>query len=200
MPSQSLFRRAILLILVMLCVSAAPAWSQSGAGVRFGLHGATVSGDNAPDDAERRTGFHLGVQLLLDPPGVLDVQPEFLYSQKGYTVGDFTQRVGYIQVNSLFKLRPPTSGTVSGSVFLGPGFAFEVGESVDVDGSSEESEAFTFADVSAVVGFGLDFSVGSGAFMIDLRYDVGLTNIADTENDDVTVKNRTLGLSAGLLF
>lgn len=200
MLRPSFSHRAALLVLVVLCMSAAPAWSQSGAGVRFGLNGATVSGDSAPDDAERRTGFHLGVQFLLDTPGVLDVQPEFLYSQKGYTVGDFTQQVGYIQLNSLFKVRPPTSGSVSGSVFLGPGFAFEVGETASFDDSSEESDAFTTTDVSAIIGFGLDFSVGSGAFMIDLRYDIGLTNIADTENDDVTVKNRTLGLSAGLLF
>jgi len=200
MLRQYLSHRTTLLVLLVFCMSAAPAWSQSGAGFRFGLNGATVSGDNAPDDAERRTGFHLGVQFLLDTPGVLDVQPEFLYTQKGYTVGDFTQQVGYIQVNSLFKIGPPTSGPVSGSVFLGPGFAFEVGESVDFDGSGEESDAFITTDVSAVIGFGLDVSVGSGAFMIDLRYDIGLTNIADTENDDVTDKNRTLGLSAGLLF
>jgi len=140
------------------------------------------------------------MQFLIDTPGVLAVQPEFLYSQKGYTIGDFTQRVGYIQVNSLFKLKPPTSGSVSGSVFLGPGFAFEVGESAKFDGDTEESEAFTSTDVSAVVGFGVDFAVGSGAFMLDLRYDLGLTNVPDTEANDVTVKNRTLGLSAGLLF
>ena len=50
------------------------------------------------------------MQFLIDTPGVLAVQPEFLYSQKGYTIGDFTQRVGYIQVNSLFKLKPPHVG------------------------------------------------------------------------------------------
>lgn len=204
--------RTLLLSSFLLLLAARPAAAQLDVkpGVRAGANVSTIRVDGDAD-LDRVTGFHAGAQLLVDPAGPLAFQPEVLYTQKGFgeTVQTFdatvdaTTEVSYLQVNALGKLQIPVAGPVTPTIFAGPAFAYKLNESFEVDTPSpdiviEDTEGYKDTDVSAVVGVGVDISAGVSTLMLDVRYDYGLMDVA--ESDVVESKNGTLGVSVGLLF
>lgn len=209
MTLSTFTQRISILSLALLLISSAPVLAQLDIkpGIRAGVNFANAGGDDVPDEVESRTAFHVGAQVLIDPAGPFAIQPELLFTQKGFeqsaTFGGQTftgtQRVNYLQLNGLAKFQIPVAGPVSPNIFVGPGIAFELSESFEFDGESEDTESFKGTDFSAVVGGGVDFDAQFGTVMVDVRYDFGLTNVPDTD-DDISVKNRTLGISVGLLF
>ena len=209
MTFSTFTQRLSILSLALLLFGTVPALAQIDIkpGIRAGVNFANAGGDDVPDSVEGRTAFHVGAQVLIDPAGPLAVQPELLFTQKGFeqsaTFGGQTftgtQRVSYLQLNGLAKFQIPVAGPVSPNLFVGPGIAIELSESFEFDGESEDTENFKGTDFSAVVGGGVDIEAGFGTVLFDVRYDLGLTNVPDTD-DDVSAKNRTLGISVGLLF
>ena len=55
-------------------------------------------------------------------------------------------------------------------------------------------------DFGVVFGAAVAFPLGSVQLIIDGRYDLGLTNVNDTEGDDESLKNRAWQFMAGVGF
>lgn len=200
-------RRLLFIASLLLAFVATDAAAQIDVkpGVTAGVNLANIRGDDVSDDVSRRTAFHVGGVLLLDLAGPIDVQPEAVFSQKGFVVDqqgtDVTAKVNYLQINGLARFKP-TAGPISPAFFAGPYLAFEVSEEVEASGDggsiSADTENFSSTDFGLVIGGGIEAATGFGQLQFDVRYDLGLTDASD--DDRVEFNNGAIGISAALLF
>lgn len=176
-------------------------------GVTVGVNLADIRGDEVPDDVSRRTAFHVGGILLLDLAGPIDIQPEALFSQKGFSFDqqgtEITYKINYLQINGLARFKP-TAGPISPAFFAGPYLAFEISEEGEASGSggsvSADTNIFSSTDVGLVIGGGIEAATGFGQLQFDVRYDLGLTSVDGEDAGGGEFKNGSIGISAALLF
>lgn len=172
-------------------------------GGRAGLTFMTVGGDDADDDLDRRTGFMLGGFALVDLEGPLTLQPELTYIQKGATDpdSDLTTKLDYIEVPVLVKFQLPVTGPVSPNLFGGPTLGFNVTSEVENDdGDTQNIDDTNGAEFGLALGGGIDFGlVGTGTLMVDVRYELGLTSIDDSDAD-LSAHNQGFMITAGFVF
>lgn len=101
----------------------------------FGIRGggnmsSIVNSDDAPSfDGQQKFGFHVGAYINLPLADVVSIQPEVLYSQKGYradrsigntTIYKYRVTTGYIDVPVLVKITP----TKNFGILVGPQISF----------------------------------------------------------------------------
>ena len=190
---------------------AAPLQAQTTLGVKGGINIATVDTNvsDISDLVDSKTGFVGGVFVTLGLGSLFALQPELLYSQKGFQVeesGQSTQLgTNYIEIPVLLKaqfklamLRP--------AVYAGPVVSFETGCTVsvsDISVNCSDDEGFVDRkknEWGAVFGANLDFIVGPVILILDARYQLGLTNLADVPDSDEEVKSRVWQIMAGVGF
>ena len=182
---------------------ALPAAAQTTYGVRAGLNVSDYLGVDEDDvdagDLSPSLGFVGGVFAEVPLSPRLSLRPEVLYSQKGFSVSmsnvfeegqldfDFDVNVDYVEVPVLARIGVPLSPTLDAGLLLGPAVAFKVRESLDGEGrlngeiiddldfGTDGEDAFETVDLGLVLGA----EVGSGPFYVDLRYTLGLLNVAN---------------------
>jgi len=188
---------------------AGPLHAQTTLGVKGGINIADVDADveGLPDVIDSKTGFVGGAFATFGLGSLFAVQPELLYSQKGFEAseGDLSAQLGtnYFEIPVLLKaqfnlamLRP--------AVYAGPVVSFETGCTVSVLGVSvdcDDDEGFVdrkTSDWGAVFGANVDLFVGPVMLLLDARYQLGLTNLADVPDSTDEVKNRVWQIMAGV--
>ncbi len=189
-------------------------------GVKGGINIADVSTD-VPDFEEigtsSKTGFVGGAYANFGLGGVFAIQPEVLYSQKGFKVEDTefpaeaSFKTNYFEIPVLLKAQFPLT-MLRPAVYAGPVVSFETScklgltqgdVSVDLDCDSEEADAGDRkkTEFGAVFGANLDLFVGPLVLTIDGRYQLGLTNLNDdSDAPDESVKNQVWQFMAGVGF
>ena len=183
-------------------------------GVMAGVNLAKIGGDDITS-ADNRTGLLGGVFVTFHITNSFGIQPELLYSQKGFSDNsdpdfDATFKLDYIDVPVLLRYDIPVVGPIRPFFVAGPAFGLQmkcavaasgqgVSASVDCDRIGEESEVQfekkTF-DMSGVLGAGLDFRLGGTTLMVGARYEHGFSDVVE----DASVRNRTWSIVAGLGF
>jgi len=191
---------------------AAPLQAQTTLGVKGGINIANVDTNvsDISDLADSKTGFVGGGFVTLGLGSLFALQPELLYSQKGFQADEFGETVklntNYIEIPVLLKaqfklamLRP--------AVYAGPVVSFETGcslsaleVSVDCDDEMADVGDRKKNEWGAVFGANLDFILGPVILILDARYQLGLTNLADVPDSDEEVKNRVWQIMAGVGF
>lgn len=195
----------VVLVIIAVMVNANSVKAQSNFGIRAGLNFANIATD-ADNNVESRTGFMAGVFYQYQfKNSNFAIQPELLYTQKGFTAEtsaqgqavDATYKLGYIQVPVLFGYNFATSSSVTPHIYVGPYLAFVVTEEVEAEVSGQSASVET--DFAKSTDFGATFGVGIGfdSFEIGVRYNLGLTNISDQGGD---AKNRVFTITAGYSF
>lgn len=210
--------RVGILALFLTTVGAAPLAAQAWyVGAEGGVNISSLDIEN--EDSDTETGVRIGGVLRYDfaPDGLIGIQTGVAYSQKGASQSDVDGEVAleldYIEVPLLLAVNFPTNSSVRPRIYAGPQVAFEAScnltgtsgtVTVDVDCDTQELEDFGFntksTDFSLLFGGGLEVEAGPGVLTFDGRYDLGLTNINDSEGDDTDVKNRNIQLMAGYAF
>lgn len=161
--------------------------AQATFGARAGLNVSNFSGDDAPANGDPRLGFSGGLTADIPFTPQLSLRPEVLYSMKGETDGNTTLAVDYIEVPVLLAFQAPATDTgLMVGAYAGPSLAFKVRE--DVSGPLGNLDVFNSTDVGAAVGA----TVGAGAFSVDARYTLGLTDAIENLN----VRNNAFTVSA----
>lgn len=156
-------------------------------GIKGGLNFANVNVEDADDDAfDNLTSFHLGALAHIHMTDRFALQPELFYSGQGAKDGDDKLKLGYLNL------------PVLGQVMFGEGFRLQTGPQVGYLMSAKNNDddikdEFNKIDFSWVFGAGYLTSMGIG---IDARYNLGLSNINET--DAIKVKNRVF--SVGLFY
>lgn len=176
-------------------------------GVKGGLNIANLnfSGDGAPSTSSL-VGFHVGGFAEIKVSDKFFIQPELLYSTQGakfkisdsgVTLNSF--KLGYINLPVMAKYYVADKFNLE----AGPQIGFLTSAKANASGSG------TNVDVDVKKGFeSIDFGLNFGAgydftekLSAGFRYNLGLANIAKTEDgDNETVKNSLISLSLGYKF
>ena len=187
--------------------------------MKFGVKAGLNLANTTADGASMKVGGNFGVFGDFKVSDKFSVQPEILYSMQGakasttasagsFTITDErTQSLGYINIPVMGKF----SVTNDLSLQVGPqiGFLMTVKEEV-VQTSNNQSifanQTFSSTDKTGYnsVDFGLNFGVGyniTEKFMVDLRYNLGLSEIEKNVPSGVTAsKNRVVSVNFGYSF
>ncbi|MDN3673531.1 porin family protein [Flavobacterium branchiarum] len=158
-------------------------------GAKGGLNFASISGDDTKG-IDGVTSFNLGVLSEIPISDKFSFQPELMYSGQGYSFGDNTIALSYLNIPLMGKYYL-TKGL---SVEAGPqlGFLFSAkNESVNV---KDSFKTFDFG-----VNFGLGYKLDNG-LNFGARYNLGLTNINNVDNSSSKNKNGVFQLSVGYFF
>jgi len=143
--------------------------------------------------------------------GNLSLQPAALYAGKGGNIdagtGDeATINLYYLQVPVNLVYRVPAA---IGNVYFGAGPYAAFGLSGKVKGTSDGnsvSQDVTFGDGDEdfkSTEFGLNGIAGvelKNGFLLGVNYDLGLSNITNSDSSDGALKNRVFGISVGFKF
>lgn len=181
-----------LCLLLSVGVVANQAQAQTGFGIRGGVNFANLNDTDAELDS--RTGLMAGVYFnfpITNSP--VSIQPEVLYTQKGYKIGDDAIKLDYIEVPVLAKFDFITDGAFTPNVYFGPSVGFNVSaedEAGLIQGDIEDSVNDT--EFGVVVGGGVDF----GRLDLGVRYGAGLTETFDGGEG----KNGVFSITAGVGF
>ncbi len=184
--------------------------AQAQFGVKAGVNGAVLDGQNINMDTNYKTTYHVGAFLRLPVLGPLSIQPEVLYSLQGSefksTVVNYDTKLHYLNIPVLARVK------------VGPVFA-EAGPQFGVLLGARENGTLR---ISATDGYGPvnrtadnnykknDFALAAGAglelgsLIIGARYTAGLNNINDVDDlngaNDPRLKNRVVQAYVGVKF
>lgn len=196
-------------LIVMPCSSSAQMSTSPGTQIMIGpfvgVNYTTISGDDV-SDASYKTGLAAGGQLQANFSSGLFFRTAVLYSQRGAKASiagtKVTFKENYVEAPLLlgYTFAPP--GGVRPFVMGGGQVGFKL--SCDLSGSTmgtnvsvkckETGSDFKSTDFGAVGGAGVMFPAASGTMSVDVRYALGLTDIADTSN------TRHRGFTAGIAY
>lgn len=191
-------KRIFLIAFAVLAFGFANA-QQTRFGIKGGLNVTSFSGGNYYD-AKSLVGFQVGGFAEIKIIERLSIQPEVLFSTQGAKFdggvdGDFDSKLNYINVPVLAKFYITKQFTVEG----GPQLGFLVSAKSD---GEDSKDLFKSVDTGFNFGAGYNFTDNVS---VNLRYTVGLSNIADYDTDDVdeyfdSPKNSVLALTLGYKF
>ncbi len=212
--SKSLSLVAMTLLLVSLLAS--PGFS----GIKFGVKGGFSLADltfkpeitNSP--FTNKAGAVGGISLNVGLCSFFSLQPEVLYVQKGTKGSDTVEgveitgkyEVDYIEVPLLLNFSFAKEGSsFVPSVYAGPYAGLNARAKMKMS-SGGESYSADFKDYVKDTDFGLTFGIGlgkkigSGKLVLDVRYDLGLTNIGEDMQEGQSVKNKSWLFMLGYYF
>jgi hypothetical protein len=183
-------------------------------GAKAGVNFSNLGGD--VEDADARTGFHLGGLVEIPINERFSVQPEVLYSAQGAEFnesGNFggvpynysvTTKLDYIQIPVMAKVY-----LVEGlALEAGPQVAFLVSDKYEYDGDlgpfddngEGDLDEDDLSSIDVSLGAGVSYRLPMGLFF-GARYNFGLSNVNDAaDKDDYKIHNNVIQLSAGFSF
>lgn len=191
--------KKIMLILVVFTTTAIVSNAQVKFGVKAGLNGYTLGGDDVDgEDVKTKIGFNAGGLVNIPISQMFAFQPELIYSGEGGRITDGDDRanfnLNYINIPLLVQFTS-TSGFYAEA---GPQIGFLMSAKIDtkvggVSSDQDIKDELKSTNFSAAVGAGFRMPSGLG---IGARYNVGLGNISDDSNGDI----KTSGFQVGLSF
>lgn len=181
-------------------------------GIKGGVNMADLSADeDAIGNTSMRNGFSGGGFLGCDMNPQFGARAEVLYVMKG-AKGDITTMDGdvhegtvsldYIDVPVLFVANISGGDKLGFNIFAGPSFNFNLKSEIDTeDGLEDRKDSTKSFEFGAVIGGGFEYMLSSFSLLADVRYSMGASSIVeDVEGLSIDVKNRGIGIMAGLKF
>jgi len=184
-------------------------------GAKAGVNFAKLTGDDV-EDADGRTGFHLGVLAEIPFSERWAIQPEILYSQQGlqakqdFIDGEIETKLKLDYINVPIMAKYYITDGLSAEAGTQFGFRAKAEQEIEVTGGSGDGNEIegtndvkdSISGFDAGVGGGLAYRLDNGLFL-QARYIIGLTNVtADDDEgafgDDLT--NSNLSFSVGFKF
>lgn len=207
-------RKVILGASLLLLLSAPQLQAQkTDVGVKGGINIANVKTNISDFDLTKsKTGFVGGVYgSFRFGSGTFALQPEILFSQKGFKVdlADLVSKfkTDYVEIPVLFKANFQAGSTVRPALYAGPVISFETGCKVQVESlpsvGCDTGDGLSRKKTDFGIDFGgnLDFLLDKFIILLDIRYQLGLTNLNDDPQfPEESVKTRTWQIMAGFGF
>jgi len=201
------FRAASIVLALALIGLATPGTASAQVGVLVGLNVANVDFDvsdtSVSVNGDSRTGFVAGLSFNIPIQQMFSVEVDALFAQKGTkftaTESGFTDtakvNLNYVDVPVLAKINVTGSAPVGVHLLAGPSFNFKVSESFDPEDAADSDDSIEKMETALVFGGG----VHMGAFRVDLRYGIGLSNIIKDSASDgfLTGKNKVFSILVG---
>ena len=196
-----------LISLLVICFTTITiAQAQPKFGVRLGVNisNQEFKLDSLVVEPKSKFGLDIGVVAEFPLGEVVSFAPELHWLQKGYkvkdlvidgTARDFTSTLNYLELPLLVKFN--FGETAKFFVMGGPSFGYLLSEKTkDGDGNEYNFlDEITRIELGAHLGAGL----GVGPVIIDVRYLLGITNLAQ-EFPEAEVHNTGFGAGVSLIF
>ena len=197
-----------LLLCAICCFSVSNMKAQSFFSARLGAVVANVNStvNGVKIDTKSNLDLQIGIALDLGIIPAFSIQPEITYLGRSYEadiVGvGVRQNLAYVDVGALAKLRFGADDPIGAYIGAGPFLNYAISGTTKV-GDLKESIDFVEdqvkrSDFSIATALGLTLNLANMGFFADVRYILGLGDI-DESNDSET-KNRTIGITAGLMI
>jgi len=200
-------------LLLLFCFVTNTVIAQQYFGMKIGANLASFILNEEEDGFESEIGSFLGVsttvyyQLPLSTN--FSIQPQLNYIQKGAEIiSDIDEGITfiftYVDLGFMGKYTFD-SDDIKPYVYVGPviGYALSAkgkdnlsGETIKLD--FEDDLDFTRIEYGLNIGGGVAFPMDFGEITVDMRYLYGASNL--NSEDDPVVKNRGLGIHAGIRF
>lgn len=171
-------------------------------GVIAGVNFASINGDDT-DNLSSLTSFHAGVVVDIPFADMFSVQPGLVYSAQG---AEYEASEGYDGKFKFDYLNVP----IIVKFEVGEGFTLEAGpqigflmsakdeyESPEESGEDDIKDEVKGIDFAASIGLG--YTMASG-LNIGARYNIGLSDLPDSDDFDVNWKNGVFQISIGYFF
>ena len=188
-------------------IAGAEASGITGKGIKLGLNYTNATGADVKD-AKAVLGLAAGGFMTYSFTDMWAVQPEILYSQKGYkyeasifgiTVASSVATT-YLDIPILARLNIPTEGTVKPFIVLGPSIGILLSAKAKASiagitvGTADIKADSASTDMGLVVGAG----VQSGTMTYDLRYQMGLSAL--DKDGKAKAYNSVISILFGWMF
>lgn len=186
-------KKAILLF--VLATSLVASQAQVKFGGKLGLNLAGLSGDDA-DDSKSKIGFNIGALAEIPVAQSFAFKPELVFSTQGAKSDDNDDsklNLSYLNVPLLGKYNT-TSGFFAET---GPQIGFLLGAKAKDDQNDADVKEF-YKSTDFAWAFGIGYEMAESGFGVNLRYNLGLSNIPDF--DDVSQKNSVFQLGVFKTF
>ncbi len=166
-------------------------YAQEGWGVEAGANIANINGIDF--DTETRAGILAGVYYKLLLTGTsLYLQPEMMYSQKGWKEGDIKYRLSYLSANVLLAYYFTMQGPINPFIKAGPSLGINTTAKVEFDGDEQDLDDIKSTDFGVIARAGVQVN----RIEVGARLAQGLSNIVD--NADSDAKNFLFGFFIGV--
>ena len=176
-------------------------------GFKAGINYSNIYSEEGNDFvADGKVGFAGGAFVSIPLGPVVGIQPEIMYSQKGYQATgsglldyDYKRTLNYLDLPLLLQIKP----TSSISLLAGPQFSYLLSTKTEFNDSSFANEEEINDDnyKKGIIGMvvGADFNVSN--FLISARggFDLSKTD-TEGETSDLNYKNQVLQLTVGYIF
>lgn len=162
-------------------------FAQVGFGIKGGLNIATVGGADVSSIVKSRTGFAAGGYLELSLPFLLTIQPEVLYSTKGFIMEQDYSALGqsysykstntysYLEIPVLVKYSLPVP-IVKPSLYVGPEIGVLLTAKSEFEGTGSPTVDTDIKSIVTSTDYGAVFGASAHILVadIDVRYVLGL--------------------------
>ena len=176
-------------------------------GFKAGINYSNIYSEEGNDFvADGKVGFAGGAFVSIPLGPIVGIQPEIMYSQKGYQATgsglfdyEYTRTLNYLDLPLLLQIKP----TSSISLLAGPQFSYLLSTKTEFNDSSfaNEEEINDENYKKGIIGLvvGADFNVSN--FIISARggFDMSKTD-TEGETSDLNYKNQVLQLTVGYIF
>ena len=190
--------KKLLFLLSTLLILATAQAQQVTVGLKAGGNLASLRNTGAINDISYKLKFHGGLLFNFGLSSLLSVQPEVIYSQKGFEYKNARTsaegKVNYIDVPLLLKIN-------SGSLFFegGPQISFLTSAKLKTGATETDTKNWTKSTAFGVAA-GLGFRASQGVFL-SLRYQTDLSEpYARVLNQPSEARNVVFQLSLGYLL
>lgn len=170
-------------IILLSIIFSYPFFSQAqlSGGIKAGLNVANVSIEPDVISTDNRVGLHLGGYAKFDINENISLQPELLYSQKGFGFTLLTassdMNINYMDLAAL--VRYNINEMIS--IHAGPQLGFVLSaKAKEDDGEDDFKDIVKSTDFSLAGGVQVDLPTG---IIGGVRYNLGITNISETSDD-----------------
>jgi hypothetical protein len=177
-------------------------------GIKAGMNIANMHGDDI-GGTQSKIGFIGGGFATFGLGDVFAIQPEILYSQKGYRfeqwyMGALYRETGmlyYIEIPMLSKITIQAKGNIKPNFFIGPYFGINLTAKKRIQAieppHEEDIENFRDTEFGMVFGGGVDFVGVRGKVGFEGRYTFGLTTTSEFWDD---IKNDVISFMLSYSF
>lgn len=162
-------------------------------GFHIGINSANFVDRPSGTQTDPRTGMLVGIYLTYQLPAIpVSIQPETLYSQKGFKSGNTTLKIDYLEVPVLVKVNFG-SGRIQPHVYAGPYFGFPINSKLEGSNATFQVDNVE-TDIGVVLGAGTDVMVGLTKLDLGARYSFG----RDDAIQNTPGKNSVFSIVAGV--
>lgn len=219
---MKLVKTVLIILEILFAISTAFA-QETSVGLRIGASYFNLNNDELNDDAKYTTGVDVAIPVEFNLSPNFSIQPELHFIQKGVQFEEmiegeeesFAVKTNYLELPILLKAKygqekfkcyafaAPSVGFATNRFTVEKiGDGDRIKEEVDfIDAGDAKSQRWEF---SAIAGVGCSMKAGAGSIVLDVRYNLGLSDNTkfkgDKPSDWEKTTNRGCTLSVGYMI